>query len=336
MNSNRSVLPLLTTALVAGAIGFGAGVWIATSGHWKPSGPSTGTGPAVTSPGETNGSLLPAIPELRFPDVATAVRAHAEALHKQYGPFQNAAESSHAAQLVVLTRQAVLRFGAPAFEAITTFLGPAPGTTSDGGIQPPRSGAVRPELNPEVREGLVRILPELDPERAAPELATRLLNDNEHGRVRGSAAGLLGKLDRKIAVPALVKALDDASTHDWAGSRDILDGIQLQGGPEAEEILQKVLARPTTPLEMRIRVCECIGELKVAAAVPALATIIRFEESNHYLRRAAVRALLKIDPARADAAAEAQYPEERDEGFRAWLAEYLRTRGRALPPSERR
>lgn len=254
---------------------------------------------------------------------AEATREFAELVRKNKGPFKDPLEKLRIEQKLEAARASLVKGGPEEFLRIVAALGDrdrsdAPGTVGGGG-----SNIGEPDA--EVREALITVLPEIDPARAAPYLAERLLDTNEQGRVRASAAGLLAHLDRKVAIPALTKSLDAASKRSWAGARAVVDALVFIGGDDAGDAMLKALMRSTTDLTLRIALTESVGTLHYAPAWDALENLVRFEESDHYVRRAAMRSLLQIDPPRALALARDQIPVEKDPPFQEFLRDVERT-----------
>jgi hypothetical protein len=55
---------------------------------------------------------------------------------------------------------------------------------------------------------------------------------------------------------------------------------------------------------------------------------VRHENRDHYVRREAIRALLRIDPDRADTLTLEQIDRETDEAFKSFLVDVARSRGK--------
>jgi hypothetical protein len=178
--------------------------------------------------------------------------------------------------------------------------------------------------DPIVRDAIVELLPQLDAQRAAQELGARLNNSSESERVRARAAGELAHLDRAVAVPALLQALDEASDHAWAGARAILEALGLQGGAAVEAAVLQAFVKPTTTAELRVVAVQTLGLLRSKGAVAVLENTVRHEDRDHYIRREAVRALLRIDPTRAKELVSEQIDREPDAAFKEFLKSVAR------------
>jgi HEAT repeat protein len=256
-------------------------------------------------------------------DADEAIERFANAAIRWKGPFVDPLDQLDARQKLDAVKQEVVAFGPPAFDSAVRFLGdPSKWNVSDG---PTGVNIKNGTRDPIVREAIVELMPQLDRERAPKELASRLLSEYESERVRAHCAGELAHLDKNVAIPALVEALDRASEHAWNGSRAIVEALAATGGRDAEEALLRAFQRPTTTPELRNAATAGLGLLKCKDAVPALENTIRHENRDHYLRREAVRALLRIDPARAAEIVADQIPRENDGAFKTFLEDVART-----------
>lgn len=275
--------------LAGGALGFVVGFW-------------TGRGmPKAAAPPATSGP-------------ADAAASFAEHVRKNRGPFRDPIEKMRSDEALAKAREAVVSRGPGEFDRVVALLG----KPSD----PPEVRATK-ERDAEVRQALIELLPALDARRAAPDLASRVLDTNEQLRVRSPSAGLLARLDRAVALPALIQALEGADSNGLGRERAIVEALAHVGGPEAAEAIHKALLRTASDLGMRIALAESLGNLRHAPAWPALESLVRHEESDHYVRREAVRALLKIEPGKATEVVREQIPVEKDPGFKAWLEAVL-------------
>jgi HEAT repeat protein len=265
-------------------------------------------------------------------DPKDAIERFVAATVRWKGPFRDPIDQLDARQKLDAYKAEVLRFGPSAFGPAVDLLGDpvklAASQAGLDGVNVDKGKRGSPALDPIVREAVLELLPKLDPERAAPELAARLHNDNETERVRARAAGELAHLDRKVAVPALLDALDKASERAWHGSRAVVEALSALGGSDVEPALLQAFTRPTTSQELRIVVAQALGHLKVKDAVPALENCVRHENRDHYVRREAIRALLRIDPDRADTLTLEQIDRENDEAFKSFLVDVARSRGK--------
>lgn len=314
----KSLLPFVVTALVAAAVGF----WIArASSFGKESRDPKGASPLA--------------PEAVRPEDALA--QFASAVVRWQGPFKDPFEQIEATQKVTAFKNEVLRFGRKGFDAAVAFLGnpvelAAAANAAAQTLGEPSPGGARrsiPALDPVVRESVIDLLLPLDAERAPAELARRMLDDNESERVRARAAGELGHATRRdVAIPALVEALDRASERAWHGSRAIVESMATLGGPEVSEALLQAFVRPSTSQELRIAVTQSLGLLRASIAIPALENVVRHEDRDHYVRREAVRAILRIDPARAETLTLEQIEREPDVNFKKFLEDVARSRGK--------
>jgi len=192
------------------------------------------------------------------------------------------------------------------------------------------------EKAPEVREAIAAILPRIDERRAAPVLAERLLDPNETEQVRATAAGKLAHLDRAVAVPALLKSLEGISERAWTGSRAVVEALAFLGGPEASAGLLRAFERRSLDLSIRIAAAEALGTLRSADAWDALERCVRFETSDHYSRRTAVRSMLEIDRSRAKALIAEQKAVEQDAGFLQFLEDAERVASLTAPAPKAR
>lgn len=314
---NRNLTTTLLTIIAAGSAGFGGGYYYATRIERKA---SAGRDHAdainkTSNAGSDAGNLTD----------AELVSQYAESVGRDQLPFKDQAEFLLLYQRLEQQKAAFTKRSKTAAEEIVKFLGP-PGSVST--LQNSRTqnsnntendAVHRQRLNPAVREALVDLLASVDPERAAGDLSIRLLDTNETSRVRAKCAGKLAKLDPKQAIPALVDALEKAAERPWDNCRAIVESLQDIKGPEAESAVLRAFQRQTTEPGLRTACAQALGLLHSTASIPALEANIRFETRDHYVRREAVRSLLKIDPEKAAAVIADQIPKEVDPPFKLFL-----------------
>lgn len=245
------------------------------------------------------------------------IERYETAVLRWQGPFSDPLEQLAATQKLEATKAEVLALGRPGFSAVVEVLG-EPGKVP---TRTPREegAAFGPATDPVIREALVEVLPGLDATAAARDLSVRLLDDNESERVRAKCAGELAHLDRAAALPALVEGLDRASERAWNGCRALTEALGVLGGTAGEEALLRSFLKPTTTQELRIAAAQQLGLLRAQMAVGPLENTIRHEDRDHYVRREAVRALLRIDPERAKVLVTEQIDRESDAAFQEFL-----------------
>ena len=297
MKQSWSTLEFLGAAICVAAVAFFAGYQIGKS----PVAASTGSGPTEAFPTDPKG----------------AVETYAAAVARWKGPFLDSLDQLDARNKLEAKRGGLTKLGGGAFDAVVAFLGVPGKAQSDGLAVPIERGSLAND--PVVREELIKVLPMLDATKAVHELAARLANDSESERVRATAAGELSHLDRTVAVPALIEALDVATEHAWTGSRAILDALTLQGGAAAEAAVLQAFTKPTASQELRIASAGALGVMRAKGAVPVLENTVVHEDRDHYVRREAVRSLLRIDPERARELVDEQIPRESDAAFKEFL-----------------
>ncbi len=304
MNSKTRALAFVLVALVAAT-----GGWLLGRSARAPSPATAGSGGSPPAAG------APATAE-------ESVAALAAQILRMHGTFGSLLETVRAEDDREHARQRVIAFGDRAYDAILAYLGKAPAART-----PEERESTVAAVDPDVRQELVRVLATVAPERAGPELARRLRDPDEPPQVRAAAAASLARAPREVAVPALVGALDEGVDRAWPGLREVVDALQFHGGEDAGRALLLAFQKPAMDLGLRIRIAEAIGVLRYEPAAPALETVVRLEETDHYVRRAALNALLVIDAARADGLAVEQMRVERDQAFAAWLASFAQSRG---------
>lgn len=248
---------------------------------------------------------------------------YAEILTKPKGGFVDQAEYLAVYQKKDAVKKEMLQLGAAGFDAIIQFIGEA-GKVPNGPSDNPNDARAKQRIDPEVREAMIEFMPDLDATRAVKDLSVRLLDDNEGGRVRARSAGLMAHLDRNIAIPALVEALDRATERHWDGERGIVESLTAITGPEAEAALLKALQRRTTEPGTRSAVAQGLGILNSKAALPSLELIVRHESSDHYVRRDAIRAIVHMDKSKALAIIKEQIPKEKDTAFKEFMMDVQR------------
>lgn len=316
--SPRSPGLLLAIALVAAGAGFAGGYFYRDSR----SGSAAAANPATQSGGPAATAGAGAISRATTP--TEIVLDYSIAVTQWKGPFQDQAEYLEVKQKLDARKEQIVKIGAPAFDAILQFLGEA-GHVPAVVAGDKNEAEARRRIDPEVREALVDLLPSLDPARAVGDLAKRMNDSNESARVRAKSAGLLAHLDRNVAIPSLVAALDSASERHWDGSRAIVEAMTVQKGPEAEGALIQALQRPTTESGLRAAVAQALGILQCKAAIPSLELIVRHESRDHYVRRDAIRAILRIDKELAIQIVSDQLKKEPDPGYKSFLEDVYKT-----------
>lgn len=305
---NTSPLALLVIVLASAAGGFAAGYFARepraaapeeNSNTNKTAPPvSVGDAPAVVGPSASPQALI---------------IDYADSLARWKGPFNDQAEYLEVFQKRNAKKEEIIKMGAPVFQYIIQFLG-EPGSVPNV-VREGDNTKERRRIDPEIREALIELLPSLDPAAAAKDVAIRLLDTNESGRVRAKCAGLLAHLDKNIGTPALVDALDKASERPWDGARAIVESLQVIKGEQAEAALLQALQRPTTERGLRSATAQALGILNSQKAVPSLELIVRHEASDHYVRRDAIRSIVRIDKAKAIEIINDQILKEKDTEF---------------------
>jgi hypothetical protein len=316
MNRTAHVV-FIVTAAAAG--GFAAGYFTALRSPHRDSDGSI----ATNNPTQDSTSA--------FSD-ASLVAAFAESASRGTRPFDGGqAEYLAHYQKQEQQKAEFAKRGARIAGEIIRFLGPA-GTVSklqanalDDSMKLDAPVALR--LDPAVRAALVEMLATSDRTLASRDLSQRLLDANETSRVRSMCAGQLAHLDREVALPALLEALDKATERPWDNCRAIAEALQAIGGKEAEAGLLKAMQRQTTEPGLRMQCVQALGLFKSKDAAPALETLVRFETRDHYVRREAIRSLLKIDPDHARQVLKEHTPTEADPAFKLFLTDVAREVG---------
>ncbi|MFN0207521.1 MAG: HEAT repeat domain-containing protein [Planctomycetota bacterium] len=315
---NRNITTILLI-IVAGSAGFGGGYYYVTrmertagAGQNQTSGTSQGANSGAVASSRSNAEL---------------VADYAESVGRDQLPFKDQAEFLLLYQKLDQQKAMLAERGSAAGEEIIKFLGPAGSVSmlqnagSQGNAE--NDAILRRRLNPAVREALVDLLASVDPARAAEDLSIRLLDTNETSRVRSKCAGKLATLDAARSVPALVTALDSASESAWDNCRSIVEALQYIKGPEAESAILRAFQRQTTESGLKTACAQALGILNSKNFIPALEANIRFETRDHYVRREAVRSLVKIDSAKAAEVIKDQIPKELDPPFMTFLESVL-------------
>lgn len=319
--NEKSNSPWIIAFLLFGGASFTAGYFLGRS----PSGAHAAvdrTDAHVSSPAETG----------RQRSAKTLVAEYVDAVSKWKGPFKDQAEYLSVYSKLESLKGAVLTAGPEAFGEIIQFLGRA-GNVPNSAEDNLDSNGRSPRLDGEVRESLITLLPDLDAVAAATDLAKRMNDQNETGRVRAKAAGLLARLNQDVSVPALIEALDAASDRHWDGSRAIIESLGLIGTTPAnrevynqiEASLLKAFQRPTTESGMRLAIAQTLGVLRCETAIPSLELVIAHEGRDHNVRREALRSLKRISEPRAILLARDQITKEKDPAFAEFMNDFLKS-----------